>query len=73
MSIYEPEATPSLGATKVAVCTAIADPAAPKLATEINAASSVEGTLVFREGTLRARLPGALVILSGVAIIALAG
>ena len=49
MSIYEPEATPSLGATKVAVCTAVADPEAPKLATEIHAASSVEGTLVFRD------------------------
>lgn len=49
MSIYEPEATPSLGATKVAVATAVANDDAPKLATEIHAASSVEGTMVFRD------------------------
>ena len=49
MSIYEPEATPSLGAVKVAVVTAVANMAAPALAAEINAATSVEGTLVFRD------------------------
>lgn len=49
MSVYTPEATPSLGATKVAVATAVATPASPSLATEINAATSTEGTMVFRD------------------------
>lgn len=45
--VYEPEATPSLGATKVKLVTALANPAAPSLATEINAASSVDVSLTF--------------------------
>lgn len=49
MSIYTPEATPSLAASKVAIATAVANMAAPALATEINAATSVEGTMVFRD------------------------
>lgn len=48
MSVYEPEATPSLAASKVAVTAGVLDPEAPKLATEINATTSVEGTMVFR-------------------------
>lgn len=42
MTIVMPEGTPTLGAVKVKAVTAIADLAAPKLATEINAATSVD-------------------------------
>lgn len=37
-----PEGTPTLGAVKVKAVTAVADPTAPKLATEINAVTSVD-------------------------------
>ena len=49
MSVFYPEATPTLATTKVKVTAAIADPAAPKLATEINAVSSVDVSLTFRD------------------------
>lgn len=49
MSVYYPEATPSLGTTKVKILTALADPAAPSLATEVNAATSYDATLTFRD------------------------
>lgn len=42
MTVVFPEGTPTLGATKVQAVVSIAAPAAPKLATEINAATSVE-------------------------------
>ncbi|GAA1138345.1 hypothetical protein [Nocardioides aquiterrae] len=47
MSIYEPEAVESQGATKIKLLSAVVDAAAASLATEVNAASSVEATLVF--------------------------
>lgn len=47
MTIYYPEETPALGTTKIAVTDAILSPTAPKLATEINAATSFEATLTF--------------------------
>lgn len=49
MSVFYPEATPTLAATKIKVTADIADPAAPKLATEINAATSVDVSLTFRD------------------------
>lgn len=49
MSIYFPEAPTVQGNTKVVFCTAVASPAGPKIATELNAASSVEGTMAIRE------------------------
>lgn len=48
MSIYFPEAPTVQGNTKVMFCTAIADPSAPKIATEVKAATSVEGTMAIR-------------------------
>lgn len=45
MSIYQPEAVKVQGNTKITFVTTIANPASPSLATEIDAASSVEGTL----------------------------
>lgn len=42
MTVVYPEGTPTLGNTKVAAVVAVADLEAPKLATEINAASSVD-------------------------------
>lgn len=42
MTIVMPEGTPTLGAVKVKAVLAIADRTAPKLATEINAATSVD-------------------------------
>lgn len=42
MTIVMPEGTPTLGAVKVKAVLAITDPEAPKLATEINAATSVD-------------------------------
>lgn len=42
MTVIFPEAVKAQGNTSVKVVTAIADPAAPKLATELNAASSVD-------------------------------
>ena len=42
MTIVYPEGTPTLGNTKVAAAVAVADLEAPKLATEINAATSVD-------------------------------
>lgn len=42
MTTVYPEGTPTLGNTKLAALVAVAAPAAPKLATEINAATSVE-------------------------------
>lgn len=45
--IYEPAATKTQGNDKIVFVTTLASPAAPKIATEINAASSVEGTLAM--------------------------
>lgn len=42
MTIYYPEGTPTLGNIKVVAAVAVADETAPKLATEVKAASSVE-------------------------------
>lgn len=42
MTVIYPEGTPTLGNTKVQAVVTIADATAPKLATEINAATSVE-------------------------------
>lgn len=42
MTIVMPEGTPTLGAVKVKAVVSITDPAAPKLATEINAVTSVD-------------------------------
>lgn len=44
MTVIYPEGTPTLGNTKVKAAVAVADLEAPKLATEINAASSVDLT-----------------------------
>lgn len=49
MSVLIPEPVEAFGNTKLAVATAVADPAAPKMATEINAASSVEATFFVRD------------------------
>lgn len=49
MTIYFPDATPSFLTTKIAICTAIADLTAPKIVTEVKAASSVEVTMVIRD------------------------
>lgn len=49
MTVYYPEATPVQGNTKVVATTAVANPAAPKLAIEINAASSVDLSLTLRD------------------------
>lgn len=51
MSIIFPDATPVLGNVKVKACLAIADLAAPKLATEINAVSSVDLSCFLRPFT----------------------
>ncbi|HET6916590.1 MAG TPA: hypothetical protein VFH56_10925 [Acidimicrobiales bacterium] len=45
MPIYEPVAVKQQGNVKVTFVTSIASPAAPSLASEITAASSVEGTM----------------------------
>lgn len=45
--IYEPEAAKVQGQTRVVFCTAVADETAPSLASEINAASSVEATMAM--------------------------
>ena len=45
MTLVAPEGVPSLGARKVKAVVTIADATAPKLATEISAASSVDVTL----------------------------
>ena len=42
MTVVFPEGTPTLGNTKVVAVVSVAAPAAPKLATEINAATSVD-------------------------------
>lgn len=42
MTVVQPEGTPTLGNTKVAAVVTVADLAAPKLATEINAVTSVD-------------------------------
>lgn len=42
MTVVYPEGTPTLGATKVVAAVTVADGTAPKLATEIDAATSVE-------------------------------
>lgn len=47
MTVLYPESTPVLGNVKVAVAVAVADLAAPKLATEINAGTSVEMSCAF--------------------------
>lgn len=49
MTIIYPEATPVQGNTKVKVVLAIADPDTPSLATEINAASSLDISLFVRD------------------------
>lgn len=49
MSVFYTEATPSLGNTKVKLVLSIASMTAPKLATEINAATSFDVTLTFRD------------------------
>jgi hypothetical protein len=48
-SIYEPEAVPVQAMVKIAFVTALADTAAPAIASEVKAASSVEGTMVIRQ------------------------
>lgn len=50
MTEVYPEFAPVLGAVKVAAVVAVADPAAPKLATEINAATSVGLTCALMAG-----------------------
>lgn len=45
--IYEPVAVKQQGSDKIVFCTDLASAAAPSLATELNAASSVEGTLAM--------------------------
>lgn len=50
MSVLFPEATQVYGNTSVTVVQTIADPAAPKLATEINAASSVNVSCFLYSG-----------------------
>ena len=47
MPIFEPVATKTQGNDKLVFVTTLANPAAPSIATEINAASSVEGTLAM--------------------------
>lgn len=49
MSVYYTEATPSLGNTKVKLVTAIANLAAPDLSSEIDAVTSYDVSLTFRE------------------------
>lgn len=49
MTIYFPEAVTVQEATKVALCTTIADLLAPSIAGEIKAATTVEATMVFRD------------------------
>lgn len=49
MSVYEVEETPTLGFVKVKVLTAVANPEAVSLATEVNAVSSKDVTLTFRD------------------------
>jgi hypothetical protein len=44
MTVVSPEGTPTLGNTKVQAVASIADMAAPKLATEVQAATSVDGS-----------------------------
>jgi hypothetical protein len=44
VTTIQPDGVPTLGATSVIACVAIADMAAPSLATEINAATSVDLT-----------------------------
>lgn len=51
MSVYFPEATPVLGNIKVKAVPAIADKKAPKLATEINAAGSLDLSCFLRPFT----------------------
>ncbi|MDN4174735.1 hypothetical protein QWY28_17370 [Nocardioides sp. SOB77] len=46
-TIYEPDEVGVLGGTKIKVCAAIVDPAAPKLATEVNALTSHDVSLTF--------------------------
>jgi hypothetical protein len=45
MTLVYPEGTPTLGNTKVAACLTVADLTEPSLATEINAVTSVDGSL----------------------------
>lgn len=47
MTVIYPESTPVLGNIKVKVCVAVANMAAPKLATEINAVTSVDLSCAF--------------------------
>lgn len=49
VEVFYPEATPALGTTKVKITDSVADPDAPQLATEINAATSYDATLTFRD------------------------
>lgn len=49
MSVYYTEATPSLGNTKVKLVAAIVDPDAPDLSSEIDAVTSFDVSLTFRE------------------------
>ena len=51
MSVFFPEATPVLGNIKVKAFLACADPKAPKLATELNAVSSVDLSCFLRPFT----------------------
>lgn len=48
-SIYEPEAVPVQAMVKIAFVTALADPAAPDISSEIKAVTSVEATMVIRQ------------------------
>lgn len=48
MSIFFPEAVKVQGNTKVVLATAVANTAAPSLASEVNAASSVDASMTFR-------------------------
>jgi hypothetical protein len=51
VTLQLPEGTPTLGNIKVAFALAVTDPTAPKLATEINAVTSVDGScFLFPEG-----------------------
>lgn len=49
MTVYYPEATPVQGNRKVVAATTVANAAAPSLASEINAATSVDLSLTIRD------------------------
>lgn len=49
MTVFYPEATPSLGTTKVKILTSISNEAAASLATDVNAATAYDASLTFRD------------------------